>query len=210
MISVHSLTRALRSFLQLVAALGVLIWGADVALAQCTNNNPDSDGDGVCNNTDVDDDGDGIRDAIEGTGDADGDGIQNRLDLDADGDGINDAIEGHDLNRSGVADRTPITGNNRDTNGNGLNRAFDGAESGGLEAPVQDSDGDGTPDYLDNDDDNDGILTRNERTDADSNGLPDYLQALCGDGKRFADEQCDDGNAANDDGCTSTCQVEPR
>ena len=57
MISVHSLTRALRSFLQLVAALGVLIWGADVALAQCTNNNPDSDGDGVCNNTDVDDDG---------------------------------------------------------------------------------------------------------------------------------------------------------
>jgi cysteine-rich repeat protein len=33
---------------------------------------------------------------------------------------------------------------------------------------------------------------------------------LCGNGTEDAGEQCDDGNTANGDGCSSTCQNEPR
>ncbi|CAD8132875.1 unnamed protein product [Paramecium octaurelia] len=32
--------------------------------------------------------------------------------------------------------------------------------------------------------------------------------SLCGDGIRKSDEQCDDGNTFNNDGCSSTCQIE--
>jgi cysteine-rich repeat protein len=36
------------------------------------------------------------------------------------------------------------------------------------------------------------------------------LAATCGDGQYSSpSEQCDDGNVANGDGCTSACQVEP-
>ena len=35
-----------------------------------------------------------------------------------------------------------------------------------------------------------------------------YLTALCGDGAIQGGEQCDDGNVANGDGCSSTCQLE--
>jgi cysteine-rich repeat protein len=33
--------------------------------------------------------------------------------------------------------------------------------------------------------------------------------AKCGDGKILKGEQCDDGNTASGDGCSSTCQIEP-
>lgn len=32
--------------------------------------------------------------------------------------------------------------------------------------------------------------------------------STCGDGQRFSDEECDDGNTFNGDGCSSTCTVE--
>ncbi|MEZ4970157.1 MAG: hypothetical protein R2814_10995 [Flavobacteriaceae bacterium] len=38
-----------------------------------------------------------------------------------------------------------------------------------------DTDGDGIPNYLDADDDGDGVLTKDELGDADNNGVPDYL-----------------------------------
>jgi cysteine-rich repeat protein len=32
---------------------------------------------------------------------------------------------------------------------------------------------------------------------------------VCGDGKNFGNEMCDDGNLDDGDGCSSTCEVEP-
>lgn len=75
-----------------------------------------------------------------------------------------------------------------------------------------DSDGDGIPDYLDADDDNDNVLTKDEKhnyteadglskaQDTDGDGIPDYLDNDDdGDGvlTRFEDENLD-GNPMND------------
>lgn len=38
---------------------------------------------------------------------------------------------------------------------------------------------------------------------------PTACTAVCGDGIVFPGEACDDGNAANGDGCSSTCTIEP-
>lgn len=78
--------------------------------------------------------------------DFDGDGIRNSLDLDSDNDGIPDNIEGQ-----ATASYTPP---NPDTptdyiNNDGVNSAY----LGGLPAP--DTDGDGSPDFIDLDSDND-------------------------------------------------------
>ncbi|MFO0748540.1 MAG: fibro-slime domain-containing protein [Myxococcota bacterium] len=182
---------------------------AAAAHAVCNVAGQDPDGDGFCNNVDLDDDGDGIRDTVEGSGDADGDGTINSLDTDSDGDGVLDRIEGNDLNRTGVADRTPLTGANADADNDGLNDAFDSSATAGIESSVQDSDRDGIPDYLDSDDDGDGIPTAQEsKTDTNSNGIPQYLEAVCGDGKIGPDETCDNGNTANGDGCNQFCRVE--
>lgn len=61
-----------------------------------------------------------------------------------------------------------------DSDGDGLSNSQEGL-------PDQDTDGDGTPDYLDEDDDNDGIDTENELArgdqtdnDADDDGINDY------------------------------------
>lgn len=36
-----------------------------------------------------------------------------------------------------------------------------------------------------------------------------YNDVVCGDGIRSAGEQCDDGSAANGDGCSAACRIEP-
>ncbi len=38
----------------------------------------------------------------------------------------------------------------------------------------------------------------------------DNSQSVCGDGRRTGKEKCDDGNAADNDGCSSKCIVEPQ
>ncbi len=132
--------------------------------------NVDTDGDGLFNNCDDDSDNDGIPDAIEDTdtdsdpndNDADGDGIPNYLDLDSDNDGILDIYE------SGV------TVGGGDANNNG---AFDNAVHTTTNTP-KDTDGDGVPDYLDLDADNDAIFDLYEGggtgyTDADTDGVID-------------------------------------
>lgn len=122
-------------------------------------------------------DGDNIANTEEGTTDADGDGIPNRLDHDSDNDGISD------LRESGTPAKVG------DTNGNGLDDAIDALLTGGTDAnadgvddayaPV-DSDGDGTPDYLDTDADNDNISDLEETgnitlagADTDGDGIDD-------------------------------------
>ena len=147
----------------------------------------DSDGDGRMDYVDLDSDNDGILDSRETAADSDGDGIPNYLDLDADGDGILDSFEGLikyrnqvDSNNDGHVDCSV------DANRNGL---LDCVESsmGGASFEVPDTDGDGIPDFLDLDSDNDGILDRIElRGDPDGDGLPNYRDSDS-DGDKLGD-----------------------
>ena len=100
--------------------------------------------------------------------DVDGDGVPNSLDLDSDNDGIPDAIEA-------CGDISLILEDcSLDFNGDGAyNLGPDGCPNGLLlnvctTAPI-DSDGDGTPDYLDLDSDNDGCA---DAVEAASNTNP--------------------------------------
>ncbi|PIE19909.1 MAG: hypothetical protein CSA65_00230 [Proteobacteria bacterium] len=168
----------------------------------------DTDGDGIADIRDLDSDGDGIPDILEAGGkdadsdgkvdgyvdanqdglddavaatplampDTDSDGARDFQDFDSDSDGAPDGIEGRDANTDGKADLLPI---GQDKNGNGLDDAYEG------QAPaLQDTDGDGKADILDNDDDGDGVLTADEDKngiggpmddDDNQNGVPNYL-----------------------------------
>ncbi|AUC86112.1 hypothetical protein CW731_12835 [Polaribacter sp. ALD11] len=100
--------------------------------------------------------------------DNDGDGIPNVIDLDSDNDGIPDNIEAQ-ATTNYVA---PDTAGNTDSNGDGLNDAYDTDCTGGffscggvtgksLSTP-NNHDGTDNPDYLDTDSDNDGASDRIE------------------------------------------------
>jgi hypothetical protein len=180
----------------------------------------DTDGDLVADDLDSDADGDGIADLTEGTGDADGDGIPDFLDRiqgatpnggDSDSDGINDATEcplypTRCPDTDG--DRIPNYADNDDDN-DGLLTAFE-LGGGGAAAPAdsdsdlvadflepnnRDTDGDTVFDYLDGDDDGDGLATMDELDanndltgdalvpdDLDNEGIPDYLDRDNGNG----------------------------
>jgi len=122
-----------------------------------------------------DTDGDGIPDVIEGIGDSDGDGIPDFLDTDSDNDGIPDNDEENGL--------PPLTG--LDTDGDGIDDAIDVDQTGGVDNDgdgiddaffPDDFDGDGTPDYLDIDSDNDRIPDVVEgNADVDNDTAPNYL-----------------------------------
>jgi hypothetical protein len=102
--------------------------------------------------------------------DADGDGIANYLDIDSDNDGIPDNVEAQStvgyLQPSGTVNSSGI----RSNYGSGLN--------------PPDTDGDGIPDYLDKDSDNDGTLDIFEKgfantlsgIDTDNDGLDDNFE----------------------------------
>jgi gliding motility-associated-like protein len=144
----------------------------------------DSDGDGISDIVDLDSDNDGIPDSVEGSVDSDGDGVPDYLDLDSDNDGVLDVIE----SGSGMLDEDGdgrIDGGIASFGENGL---FDGIEtfndSGIIVYKPLDTDGDGTPNYLDIDDDGDGISTIDEDInqnsdpmddDTDGDGIANYL-----------------------------------
>ncbi|WP_167335410.1 Calx-beta domain-containing protein [Pedobacter kyungheensis] len=144
----------------------------------------DQDGDGLFNHLDLDSDGDGITDAVEGLGDPDGDGIPNFLDLDSDGDGIPDNIEA----QTTIA-YIPPSGS--DTNQDGIDNAY----GTGL-VPV-DTDGDGKPDYLDLDSDNDGDSDTIEAYDTDNNGVANVIAVGTDADKDGLDDAFDNNDAAN-------------
>ncbi|USD23999.1 PA14 domain-containing protein [Flagellimonas marinaquae] len=110
------------------------------------------------------------------TVDTDGDGIPNYQDLDSDGDGIPDNVEAQ--TSTGY---TAPSGN--DTDNDGLDDAY---ESIGLSAI--DTDGDGTPDFLDTDSDNDGTGDTTEASltlsgsDNDNDGLDNTVDTTTGYG----------------------------
>ncbi len=169
---------------------------------------------------DADDDGlDDAYDADQGGTtlvpvDTDGDGIPDMLDLDADGDLVPDRTEGHDANMDGQPDAV-FSGNDMDTDG--LDDVYDTVmrpmmgNSLGSNAPLQDTDGDGTPDWRDPDDDGDGIPTEDEdrdgdgdptNDDSDGDGTPDYLDPdddFDGDGVPDPDDADDDDDGIPDE-----------
>ncbi len=113
--------------------------------------------------------GDGTTDD---SGDFDGDGILNAYDLDSDNDGILDTVEAQTtsgFNTPGAID--PLTG-----------IPVVGADTDGID-PI-DTDGDGNPDYLDLDADNDGITDTLEAggEDADGDGAVDSFVDADGNG----------------------------
>ncbi|QQZ28516.1 hypothetical protein HMY34_06940 [Thiothrix subterranea] len=185
----------------------------------------DTDGDGTPNYLDTDDDGDGKPSATEGNDpdnnesptdaiDTDGDKIPDYLDAndkdgpkgDTDGDGLSNADE----TKAGTDPTNP------DTDGDGIN---DKIEVGADPANPVDTDKDGTPDAKDTDDDNDGVLTKNENynggtpadDDSDGDKTPDYLDTDDdGDGKLSKDENNDPNkNGSPDDAKDSDGDSKP-
>ncbi len=139
----------------------------------------DTDQDGVVDYFDLDDDNDGIPDLVETSEDSDNDGIPNDKDLDSDNDGIPDIIEteGEDSNGDGIVDI--IGEDNWDNDNDGLAFGFDGNDIDPSEeasvvfdktSSVNDRDGDGIPNFLDRDSDNDAIPDLIEIGGVDTNG----------------------------------------
>lgn len=157
---------------------------------------PDTDGDQVPNYNDPDDDNDGIPtreelgdadkdtvpDHLEPNGnDLDQDNLPNYLDPDDDGDGINtldevgsNPLRPLDTNENGVPDYLEYTPNDGlpDSDGDGIPDVQECPRQ-----PCVDTDGDGSPNAFDPDDDNDSIPTSDERRqDQDQDRVPDHLE----------------------------------
>lgn len=142
--------------------------------------------------TELDSDNDGIADSFEDLNldgdndpstnatDTDGDGIPDYLDIDSDDDGIPDNIEAQPtigyIPPSGV-----------DANDNGIDDAYENNGNLGL-IPI-DTDGDGIPDYVDDDSDDDGVPDSTEGHDFDQDGIPDVVWL----GSDKDDDGLDDG-----------------
>ena len=113
----------------------------------------DNDNDGIIDSIDIDDDNDGILDTVEDNGDpnrdTDNDGIKDSFDIDADNDGIPDNIEAQTT--------TGYISPNDVFDANGLDTAYTGGLTPVNTDTITGNNADGTPDYLDDDSDGDGI-----------------------------------------------------
>ena len=151
--------------------------------------------------SDLDTDNDGIVDLFEDLNldgdydpttnptDTDNDGIPDYLDIDSDNDGIPDNVEAQL-----VADYIEPSG--VDANANGLDDAYE--DNGNIGLVPLDTDGDGLPDYVDEDSDNDTVPDAIEGHDFDQDGVADALPT----GNDTDGDGLDDGyegNEVNDD-----------
>ncbi len=169
----------------------------------------DSDDDGIPDNVEaqttagyippslIDANNNGLDDAYEDgvlgifPVDTDGDNLPDYLDSDSDDDNIPDRIEGHDYNNDGIPD-VVLNGSYKD--GDGLNDGYEGEftvdddVNDEIDDPYNDlpnTDGDAESNYRDADDDNDGIASKDEdlnldsdyaNDDSDGDGTPEYLE----------------------------------
>ena len=143
----------------------------------------DANNDGIVDGFDDSGTPDGVDDGLAPGGltppDTDGDGIANPYDVDSDNDGLTDIIEngGVDANGDGKVD------NATDSDRDGIADIFDINHSG---SPLdeEDKDGDGVPNYLDLDSDNDGItdILESGGVDAGGDGRVDNNTDTDGDG----------------------------
>jgi predicted outer membrane repeat protein len=164
----------------------------------------DTDGDGTPDPFDDDDDGDGEKTADEADGDADLDCVGDAFDANPDdgplGDYDQDGLTNEEECATGELD--PY---DDDTDGDGV--------GDGLEVDRGDTDQDGIPDVLDEDDDGDGVPTRSEGGgDRDGDGLPDSLDPDSdgdgrGDGEESLDDSDCDGTPDRLDGTEGACVV---
>ena len=135
------------------------------------------------------------------------------LDEDSDNDGIPDSVEAFDGNGDGLADIL-LLANNADADKDGLNDAYDTISAPnvnnalGSNALSVNTDGDGAPDWRDEDDDGDGVLTSIEDAngngtvsddDADTDGILDYAESFLEDAD--GDGINDQSDISNFDAC---------
>lgn len=150
----------------------------------------DTDRDGKPDFEDPDDDGDSVPTIQERQGgdtDTDSDGTPDYLDTDDDNDTLPTNAErpngvDRDTDKDGTLDRL-----DPDDDQDGIPTAKEVAD--GLKFAMEageDADGDGALNYRDTDSDGDTILDADESTDADDNGVPDYLE----DQRGFAGGAC--------------------
>ncbi len=147
--------------------------------------------------TSLDTDGDGLKDVYDADNggtyinpiNSDSDGDPDYLDTDSDDDNVPDVVEGFDANKNGFSDLdtdqdgdlSDETGYGLDTDGDGLENIFDNYSGTGIanikgsKSKRQDTDGDGIPDYRDDEDDSDGINTSAEDTSDGAGGGPDGI-----------------------------------
>ncbi len=147
----------------------------------------DTDGDMVGDIYDIDDDNDGILDTVEGNNDSDGDSYADSLDLDADNDGLPDNIEAQETT-------SYIAPSGTDTDRNGLDDAYESAAGAGEGLNVFNNDGDSSPDYLDDDSDDDNVPDSLEGHDGDRDSLPDVFPL----GSDADEDGLDDGYEGSD------------
>lgn len=174
--------------------LGQAMWSAGcrpVVIADTDNDgtpdiaDPDTDGDRVPDTADTDDDGDGTTDTQDPdestTTDTDGDTVPDPVDSDDDGDGITDDSDCEAKPEETPTAETPPATDSAAADAVAsdavapLLRSADCTPGGAVVPPVDDAadtDGDGTPDGSDRDDDNDGVTDVND-PDQDGDGNPD-------------------------------------
>lgn len=183
--------------------------GYDDAIEASPYGQEDKEGDGNKDFRDMDSDGDGIPDVTEfgqtvnltnaqisgftdantngwndtqevtpiTPGNGDSDGLNDYQDIDADDDGIPDNLEAQ-------TNATYIAISDADTDGDGLDDAYDPDNGGTILVPVN-TDGTGNDDYLD--------------TDSDDDTVPDAVEGANDDRSQFADWDSNSNNDATDE-----------
>lgn len=189
----------------------------------------DTDGDGVADYLDLDSDNDGLTDAREaGADDVDGNGIVDNF-IDSDSDGMDDSValaplDDPDFDADGVVDHLDLDSDNdglsdvlesigmdADQDGDGrLDNLIDGNSDGLADGiavnAILDTDTDGSPNHLDLDSDDDGLVDLVEAggidsnddgrvdswSDSDNDGLPDNVDVDATGGSDVDNDGIDD------------------